>query len=247
MAERCTTCLNDRITESAIVSDCLPVRAFGNHSDARVKVATVGLNPALNEFRSPGGWKPEALRLAMVDDYKRDRANLTDDNVKDARTRRENYFCEVRRKPHSYFERLNELLQTVNATWSYKAGSAVHCDLVACATKLAWSHLSARVASKLAENCRQHFLKTLSQIPSGACLLLNGAFVFGELCRQGLYMKLDRGPEPICPEPLLLVWRGTIVLRSGKRQSFCAWSVPVRYLQLLQEKNLASWLRRHCQ
>jgi hypothetical protein len=238
--------LKDRITNGAIVSECLPVRSFGNHSDGGVKVATVGLNPALNEFGSIGGWKPKPLRLPMVADYKCERANLIEADLTNARTRRENYFSDTARKPHAYFERLSALLHNVNDTWSYKEGSVVHCDLVACATKDAWSNLSARVASKLAENCRQHFLNTLAEIPSGARLLLNGSFVLGELCRQGIYLRLDRGPESICNDPLLIGWRGAIVLRSRTRRLFCAWNVPASYLKPQQSENLACWLRRHC-
>ncbi len=246
--ERCTKCLQDRITKSVIVSDCLPVRAFGNHLAARVKVATIGLNPALNEFRPRRGqWKSKELRLPIVADYdKRDRVGLNEDNVENARARRENYFCDPRRKPNPFFGPLNDLLHDVNVTWSYEAGSAVHCDLVACATTVAWGYLNARIACKLAKNCRKHFLNTLSKLPSNTRLFLNGAFVFGELCRQGLYMKLERGPESICAEPLLIGWRGKIVLRSGKQRLFCAWNVPVSYVKPQQRKRLVSWLQRHC-
>jgi hypothetical protein len=246
--ECCTSCLHDGFTKSVIVSECLPIRAFGNHSAACVKVVTMGLNPALNEFCPRGRqWKSKELRLPIVADYdKYDRAGLREDDTKKALARRENYFCDPKRNSHPFFKPLSVLLRDVNSAWSYKAGSAVHCDLVACATTVAWSYLSARIASKLAENCRKHFLNTLSEIPSSARLLLNGAFVFGELCRQGLYMKLERGPEPIYDKPLLIGWRGKIVLRSGGQWLFCAWSRPVACLKPQQRMLLASWLQRHC-
>jgi hypothetical protein len=154
--ECCTKCLQDGITKSGIVSECLPVRTFGNHLATRVKVATVGLNPALNEFRPRGGqWKSKELRLPIVADYdKHDRGGLKEDDVENAEVRRGNYFCDPKRKSHPFFEPLSVLLRNVNGVWSYRTGSAVHCDLVACTTTVAWSCLSARIASKLAENCR---------------------------------------------------------------------------------------------
>ena len=66
---------------------------FGSVSEKWVKVATIGLNPALNEFRQNGIAKARNLRLPILSDYgAAARINLNAADSDDAKKRREEYF-----------------------------------------------------------------------------------------------------------------------------------------------------------
>jgi hypothetical protein len=226
------------------VWSCLPVPAFGNPSGKRVKVATIGLNPALNEFQIRGTWKPAELRLPILNDYhKQTREELIETNIEKATKRRENYFTDLQRSPHGYFESLDSVLGRVNHLWSFALGSAVHFDLVACSTQKKWGDLDTESRKTLVTNCRPHFLRTLSELPSGTLLLLNGSSVCDELFRFGS-VSFDVGPELILIEPQIFGRRGLITI--GKRQfAFRGWNFPVNRLTQLQRLELVIWLRGH--
>ncbi|HEU0040683.1 MAG TPA: hypothetical protein VFR76_15560 [Verrucomicrobiae bacterium] len=109
--ESCSICLNDQTTANAVVGKCLPVPVFGNHHRDKIKVATIGLNPALDEFHENDEWKQKEQRLPILDDYGRlKRESLSAENIQDATRRRENYFTDVQRDWHSYFDALDCLL-----------------------------------------------------------------------------------------------------------------------------------------
>ena len=78
-----------------MVNECLPVSVFGDITRPNLKVVTIGLNPALNEFISAGVPKQRSQRLAMLGDYDATaRTDLSEADVADAKLRRENYFSD---------------------------------------------------------------------------------------------------------------------------------------------------------
>ncbi len=134
---RCDAC-QDSCAKDWILWDCLPVPAFGNPADSKVKVATLSLNPSEYEFRDKKGLaRPSKTRLPMLDDFgAADRKALTGKDVEAARQRRDSYFTN---QPYGFFTHLGDMLYLMDEEWSYKSGTAVHLDVVACATKNSWS------------------------------------------------------------------------------------------------------------
>ena len=172
-SERCSTCLAGPHA-GAIEPECIPVPWFGKMSEC-LAVATVGPNPALTEWRSNRDWHPREQRLPILRDLGLAvRSQMTDGHLEDVKSRRAAYFSN---KPHSYFDALESLLRCIDSAWSYKAGTAIHLDLVACATRQRWARMSHEAKAALKKNCRNHLIQTLGLLPSRAVLLLNGESV----------------------------------------------------------------------
>lgn len=203
--EKCHHCVGSQACENQVKNECLPVSAFGKVLGKSVKAATIGLNPALNEFYLYDyiTLKNRSLRLAALIDYnKKSRADLQEADIDNAKTRREEYFTNGEREPHSYFEKLESLISRIEPRWSYVSGSVVHIDLAACATCVRWSELSNDCKKGLIANCRGHFLKTLSQLPNGTMLLVRDSRVISEMKsdeikKRGLIFEQDGGEHLI--------------------------------------------------
>ena len=142
---------------AAIMWQCLPVPAFGNHKSSRVRVATVGLNPSATEFlNDKHDWKPVTKRLPLVIDFGvRERDRLSAANLGQVANLRAAYF---ERTPHAWFSPLQGLLSVLNTNWNYSAGTAVHVDLVACGTWCAWKQLSPQTTNELVKNCHNRLV-----------------------------------------------------------------------------------------
>jgi hypothetical protein len=239
-------CVGSQTCENQVVNECLPVSAFGDAVSKSVKVATIGLNPALNEFfDSSGRANHRSLRLAILNDYQlSSRADLHASDVVDAKTRRESYFREDR-EWHSYFEKLESVISRIDPSWSYSTGRAVHLDLVACATKVRWSDLANECKSELISNCRIHFLKTLNDLPSGTLLLLDGSRVANEISLLPKHSSeatvLQITKKTICHVQGEQGCVGTLKL-GDKEFPFRGWPVPAGKLTLLSRYNLAYWV-----
>jgi hypothetical protein len=241
MIEKCHRCVGSQACENQVVNECLPVDVFGNISEKSVMVATVGLNPALNEFYERDYKTPKSRdqRLAMLSDYKlNSRADLHEADLKDAKKRREEYFVNTAREWHSYFERFESLISRIEPRWSFVSGRVVHIDLVACSTYVRWSELSENCKTNLLSNCRGHFLETLSNLPNGTLLLFDGSSVINEMRnlgatfdREGDYLQQNRG------------YIGNLKL-GEKLFPFRGWSKPVGKLSLIWRYDLAEWLCR---
>jgi hypothetical protein len=168
--ERCTICLAG-LHAGVIEPECIPVPWFGALSD-RVAAATVGLNPALTEWQHEARWRPTEWRLPILGDFAvADRGKLTDFQLAQVEVKRTAYFGN---KPHSYFDPLELLLQCANPAWSYHTGTAIHLDLVACATTQRWGLLRSDAKAVLTANCAERLRQTLRLVPAQTILLLNG-------------------------------------------------------------------------
>jgi hypothetical protein len=170
---RCDACQNSD-AKDWILWECLPVPAFGNPAGANVKVATVSINPSEYEFRDSKGQSHQLeKRLPMLEDFgASERKALTDDDVKKARERRDNYFTN---HPYSFFTHLGDMLFLMNEEWSYTDGSAVHLDAVACATKKNWSKVLPRAQTELRKNCGPKLAATIAELREGTQLIANGS------------------------------------------------------------------------
>jgi len=229
---RCSTCLNDAVTKAWIFEGCLPVPAFGETTSAKVKVATVGINPSSSEFYTAGELKLPTERLPALSDYgATSRDQLTPTNVTDATQNRAAYFSGGTRSAHDWFGKLGVILNKANANWSYGNGSAVHLDIVACVTKQKWSVVDERARKVLAKNCHQHLERTVNTLPAIASLLFDGKTA----CEA---MAGDAGQEwkNLCQFTDATGQRKTVYARvgsvtvGGQSRRFAAWSIPAKYL-----------------
>jgi len=246
--EKCHHCVGSQACENQVKNECLPVGVFGNLFGKSIEVATIGLNPALNEFYLSDykTLKKRSQRLAALVDYnKASRAGLQEADVEDAKKRRGDYFINAEREPHSYFEKLESLISRIEPRWSFVTGRVVHIDLVACATRLRWGKLSDGCKKELIANCRGHFLETLSKLPSETLLLLDGIRVVNEMGLpeiQKHVLKFSQMKE----EKISLIQgnRGFIgeIKYGDKKFPVRGWSMPVGQLPLLWRYDLAAWI-----
>jgi hypothetical protein len=239
--ERCLVCLRDEITKRSVVEECLPVRAFGDYKNNSVKVAIIGINPALDEFQIQREWKQRHLRLSIVQDYGVEhRGLLSDTAITDAISRREKYFSDSQRVWHSYFDVLDCFLGRVNSFWSFASGNAVHIDLIACATVDKYSGLNIQCQKQLRKNCSDHFTKTLSELPNDTLLLLNGWTGYNAMHDFSL---TDSGPEELINILGTRGWSGKVSVK-GREHSFCGWNSPVGKMPRVHRNGLADWVKQ---
>ena len=234
-AAKCQACRE--VAHNGILWESLPVPAFGNVCSTKVKVATIAINPAANEFFVGNDAKSREARLPLLGDYcKQNRRDLESNDLRDAQERRDLYFCTaegVRRAfYHPWFDPLELILRGMNPDWSYFNGTAVHIDVVACATKSAWRTLPHRAKEILQQNCHADFRRTLSELPSGTVLLSNG------VQPQDIPVSVDELQTVDVP-PRLRVWRGRVSLNKLSF-AFLGWSVTAKHLTLVQKEFLVA-------
>jgi hypothetical protein len=222
---------------AAIMWQCLPVPVFGNHNSPSVRLATVGLNPSATEFLSDmGDWKPATQRLPLVTDFGvRERDRMSAANLEQAANQRAEYF--LRPAHHPFFSSIQRLLSAVNEEWNYVAGTAVHVDLVACASWRAWGQTSNKITNELVKNCHKHLKRTLTELPDETLLLLDGKTVNATLAHN--FSFGERVEEHIGN---VTVWGGSLQIE-GKYFKYKGWSIPIKYLSNLILRDLVLWLR----
>lgn len=241
LIEKCDRCIGSQACRGQVVAECVPIRAFGNVSSNSIQVATIGLNPALTEFSYDGVAKERSQRLAMLSDYNAtNRADLQDTDIVNLKRRRAGYFKDLNRGWHSHFEKLESLISRIQPAWSYFSGRAVHLDLVACATRVRWSRLAGNCKTALLNNCREYFLETLSRLPDGTLLLLDGTRVVSEMRQLGL-LFVQEGREQRINTQGNCGCIGELML-GEKTFPFRGWSTPVGQLTLPWRYDLAFWI-----
>jgi hypothetical protein len=242
--ERCHRCVGNQACGNQVVNACLPVPFFGDITKPHLKVVTIGLNPALNEYYENGSEKTRSQRLAMLSDYTRfARTDLNDADVADAKARREKYFQNVNRDWHPYFEKMESVLNRVNPAWTYVMGSAVHIDVVACATKERWSNLTNTSQTELINNCREHFSRAICNLPNGTIILCDGPRAWQEITNLGLRLVMQ-------PGHLINVREATggdhgkigELFSGEKKFPVRGWSAHVSHLSAVWRFDLASWI-----
>lgn len=238
--ERCQRCVGGTF-QNQVANECLPVDAFGDVAGKQVQVATIGLNPAATEFYQGNISVEQNQRLSMLSDYRiSSRADLKDADMADAEKKRKHYFNNPQRGWHPYFEKLESFFSRVQPAWSYVSGRVVHIDLVACATKVRWGDLSGDCQVGLMQNCREYFLATLSKLPNGTLLLLDGKTVVAEMQKLGLAVEKDGGDQRIDVTGNT-GWAGKIICKD-KTFPFRGWSIPVGRMTPVIRYNLAIWV-----
>lgn len=179
MLARCTDCAAHEDTRRHILWDCLPIKSYGDVRQAQC--VTVGLNPADNLFykRSTRAVRRRSDRLPMLEDFgAASRPDLSPDAIKLIEWEQHRYF--TMRPRHPWFRTLEQVLQTADSAWTYESGRAAHLDTAACATDQ-WVQLSNEVRRHLQSTCHPHFLHTLTEVPAGAWLILNGRAIWNLL------------------------------------------------------------------
>jgi hypothetical protein len=244
--EKCIACRASH--EREIHWECLPVPAFGNPCNSGVRVATIAINPAQSEFFNNGTPKIKTTRLPMLVDYaKACRVDLGPSELKDARERRDYYFCDAQKNPrsfyHPWFDPLENILLGLCFGWSYFNATAIHFDLVACATRQPWRYVPNPAQEVLQLNCRQYFQETLSQLPEGTILLSNGV----EPKDIPVDVEFSCEVVELKDLPPLSVWQGSLS-RYGNRILGWKPSISSLWPNLWPEQKapFLQWLRQHC-
>ena len=222
---RCSECRGSA-AEAVVDWNHLPVPCFGDPANPLVRIATIGLNPAVNEPQLP----------SLTEYHKHARKDLSARDVVNCELWRERYFADT--EWHNYFNSLDSLLGRINPNWSY-ARNAVHIDLVACSTTSKFGNISQYFQQTLIKRCRLHFLRTLARLPKETILFLNGQTVCDEILSQATF---EVGPELIVTEPKVVGWRGSVTI-AEREFKFRGWNVPVAHLNPLERIELAAWLR----
>jgi hypothetical protein len=167
------------------------------------------------------------------------RREISDVQGRQVAEKRSNYFTKNGREPHPWFKVLQGVMSAAGMNWSYANATAVHVDVVACATWREWGRLHPEAKEVLITNCFSKFTDTLCKLRSSAWLLLDGRTVF-ETVRQRCGAVLSVETE-VGENPRLEVWRGHLSSAFGKRE-FLGWSNPVSKQK--NQQPLVAWLRR---
>ena len=162
------------------VKGSLPVIAFGDLW--RAKVATVGLNPSLQEYLSKDkseldGAKRRFETLTSLGAASRD--SMSDDQCERVLETMRCYF-QPDKPVYAWFRGLDRVLKGMG--FQYEAGSAAHLDLVQEATDPTWSKLQSQDSSALKDLKASDLPFLKSQIESFElqALLCNGRTAFDE-------------------------------------------------------------------
>ena len=214
---------------------------FGNIEAKHILVATVGLNPSWSEFvTEEKTWRDAKDRLPALNDVgAKLRGDISGKQSDQIAETRKIYFTTDERNPHPWFKVLQGVMCAGEMNCSYENGTAVHLDLVACATWHEWSKLHADAKDVLVRKCFPKFANTVSKLPSAALLLLDGRTVFETIkTRCDVEVSVQ---EEVGGNPSLEVWRGKLSAEFGGRD-FLAWSNPVN--RQINQQPLVDWLRR---
>ena len=238
--ERCTDCFHSA-AKDAVMWEAFPVPWFGNLEGNQIEVATVGLNPSWTEFVTPKkDWRRLPDRLpAVMDKGKENRGEITGEQAERIAEARSQYFTTNERTPHPWFKVLQGVMSGAKMKSAYKNGTAIHLDLVACATWQEWGKLTAAAKTTLIDNCFPKFEATIAKLPANVLLLLDGRTVFETVkvhCNAEVNIQ-----ETVGDSPGLEVWRGRLAAKYGGRE-FIAWSNPVGRQK--NQQALVAWLRR---
>jgi hypothetical protein len=252
--EQCVDCFGSA-AHADIMWETLPVPWFGDVLSKRIDVATVALNPSWREFETEEGierkLKESKERLPVVMDFGAQGryCEVPCVRVQQGAAARTEYFdfAKSGRKPNGWFDALQDVMTATGRNWSYAGGTAVHLDLVACATRRVWRYLSGKAQKDLVSKCSPNFIDTLLKLRSEARLMLDGKRVFESMESQcGAVARLK---EPIWDN--ITVWRGHLSSDFGQRE-FLGWNQPVNQQKKLfspfawkhGQHPLADWLRQ---
>jgi hypothetical protein len=125
----------------------------------------------------------------MVRDFNQhERDGLHDLHIGRTKRKRDNYFTN---RPHKWFAPMQCFLSLISLGWSYAGSTAIHIDIVACATKPSWRDLGYDAQQRLARNCRPSFMDTLSKLRGGTWLLVDGNAAFKALRQVAKVVQRD--------------------------------------------------------
>ncbi|HMP85025.1 MAG TPA: hypothetical protein PKA41_20230 [Verrucomicrobiota bacterium] len=232
----------DSAANACVMWQAIPVPWFGKIEAAQI--ATVGLNPSWTEFVTKElVWRNTGERLPVVMDAGVEkRGEITGVQAQRMTEARKNYFATDEREPHPWFKVLQGVINAAKMNCAYVTGTAVHLDLVACATWREWGKLDGEAKTSLINKCFPKFTATLKQLPPNARLLLDGRTVFETVTTR--CDAVVESAKVVGENPGLEVWRGKLSVSFGRRE-FLAWSNPVNRQK--NQQPLVAWLRRQAQ
>jgi hypothetical protein len=193
-------------------------------------------------LNAAGEWKAKEDRLQLVQDFgARDRAALEAADVESANKLRVNYF---KRAPNPWFESLTKLLRATHSDWAYTTGTAVHVDLVACATWRAWGDVSQNARGELVRNCHRHLIRTLGELPSDTVLLFDGKTAYKEVVGEevGILQNLGRFQDRDGESVDVRFQSGNVTI-GDRSHKFVAWNYPANRLSSDARVSVASAAR----
>lgn len=222
----------------AIVPGSIPVTSFGDPRSARV--ASVGINPSVNEFCSSKHGKP-----LLVPDKKRfvDRETLAlgeHDQPTEEQALRVAESCDRYFDVNPYWSWFSPMQTYVMDPLgvSYEARTAVHLDLVQWATDPVWSLITdASVQSRLVDDDLP-FLRALIAQGGYDLIVLNGRTVVETFRRFGMFEIEHEELRVLGGTTKTTLLTGTV---GGRRALGWTLNVPGQNLKA-QKQGLARWL-----
>jgi hypothetical protein len=224
MNEAIAARLNERLRRRCVacaVPASLPVLFFGDLFSARV--ASVGLNPSWQEYLSKGRTELEGAKrrfetLTSVGAV--DRASLTDAQCAQAICTMRDYFGPD--KPvYSWFAGLTRVVEGFGA--SFRAGTAVHLDLVQESTDPVWSDIfkSDRIAGTAMLNADLPFLRWQLETFAISVVLCTSRTVLDNVARITDAQRLEDG------EIAGRRWTLAQAAIAGRRIAVVGWNIPL--------------------
>lgn len=222
----------------AIVPGSIPVTSFGDPRSARV--ASVGINPSVNEFCSGKQGKP------LLESHKKrfvDRATLAigeHDHLTEEQALRVADSCDRYFDVNPYWSWFSPMQTYVMDPLgvSYKDRTAVHLDLVQWATDPVWSLITdASVQNRLVDDDLP-FLSALITQGGYDLIVLNGRTVVETFRRFGMFEIEHEELRVLGGTTKTTLLTGTV---GGKRALGWTLNVPGQNLKA-QKQGLARWL-----
>ena len=218
-----------------------PVVAFGNPLTA--KVATVGINPAANEFLDGKGnlLSGDSRRLADFESLGIQEYSEIDESV--ART--------VLNESNTYFLRDESVYRWFGALqkyvldplgFSFKEASAAHLDLVQWSTDPVWGKIQDDAARDLLIQDDIRFLGEMLGAGSYSRVFLNGSTVVDTLQEFGLVDIEEVGLTPLGKKgKQSSLWKGRVV---GTESLCLGWGLNLQHSQTTPENKelLSQWI-----
>ena len=165
-----------------VVPGSTPVISFGDASRARV--ATVGINPSMNEFQNQDRIELTGAERRLATHRSLGYSDLTSAPVSAIRQAWADSNGYFHRRPYlRWFNQLEQILIACGA--SYYDGSACSLDLVQWATDSRWGVLPEQVRGRLLETDTPFLKRQLVQAPHIKLVLANGMAVADQLEQMG--------------------------------------------------------------
>jgi hypothetical protein len=211
-----------------IVADSTPIPFFGNLGESQI--ATIGINPSLNEFKPP--------RVATLESLGAESTHrMTDEQAEQLLVECRDYFMDNGKKPFvKWFGPLDDIISR-GLQSSYEDGQACHLDISQWATDPVWNKLGSQIQFMLLEE-GVPYLKSILLNEDIRIVVVNGIAVWNHLKLTGLATSEQVGELKIGKQSTRL-FEGV-----GCGAHFLGWSMNIQGNRATNDMKdaLADWL-----